>query len=452
MPILRHQDAGVSVQTQKNKNFCWAACIEMVTAKYNESLISERFQCTLAQKQVELLKGKVTIHFDPKSCLDCGALGDTGLKKGKNLYPKLFKEVCRIDCTQYKVKTFPDWRYMEEQTANGLPVIISGIYIPSCLGASHAVVITGCFLEKNHSGHYIHWVLANDPYVPNPCQSQKARKTAWIYDELKKSHKEASAENSIDGKVKPLIYVSGFQPSLSGTSKIKRTKKTTSFSRNDGTYQVFTDAQLDSQVGFLMESLFGKQKNSFLFNYFGFKKGKKMTAKGLVPYKSVDGTKKFSDESPVVTIASRKNAGVTISQKELEIAKQGANLSILPIYQEGEPIIDIFIQHDGDDKNRILGIQEHQSNDIIPFGKESQEEGAGVVFDFDHNTPNYTIVDIAPFGFRFMVYERDGKTFYAPVANYPSIGAECAASLPAQKITEALNTKLPVADDSVDSY
>ena len=96
MSILRHQDSMVSVETQKNKNFCWAACIEMITAKYNKTKVNEDLQCNLAERQVNLLKVAANvkfrrvINFNSQSCRNCGSLGDTALYRGEKLYKSLF--------------------------------------------------------------------------------------------------------------------------------------------------------------------------------------------------------------------------------------------------------------------------------------------------------------------------------------------------------------------------
>lgn len=453
MSILRYHDAHILVKTQKNKNFCWAACIEMVTAKYNKSLIpalkSEAFQkekfsfqCILADKQVELLRGKKHIEFNFEHCLTCDPLGDTTLRRGSNLYQQLFKHVCQIDCTQFKLKGFPDWRFIEEQTAKGFAIIVSGIYIPSCPGASHAVVITGCFLEKNHQGDYVHWVIANDPFVTAPCLSKKARKTAWIYEELIKSHEAAS--HDVDDH-KPLIYVTDFVPMSSKTVIKKSPRKLRAANSNDGTYPALKDKELESGVEALLKSLFDSPNNSFLYTHFGFRKQTKMDPKGVIPYQTLGHYKNTLQENEPIL------KDLTTGKANIEVVQKSTNISILPVYQDGKPIIDIYLQHDLTmDESRIVGFRENAASDRLDaatiFLDAPEVTPNHVSFEFTHHKPNYTMVDFPPYGFRFMVFEMiigdTRQTFCAPVYTYHCLKMKSGRALSLEKTSEILDAKI----------
>lgn len=440
MAILQYYDSRISVQTQRNKNFCWAACIEMVTAKYNKDLIHPLFQCQLAEKQVELLKeDNIIVEFDFSACSNCDPLGDLALRKGSDLYERLFREICQMDCNQFTLETFPDWTYIQTQTAKGLPIIVSGIYIPSCPGASHAVVITGCFVEVNHLGQEIHWVLINDPYVANPCESERARKTAWIYEELVKIHHIIEARKRGDDELpKPLIFVSDFR--VSDPSPIQPINEVKSFSSMGNTYAAFIDKQLKKQMKQLMESLFGDSDDLFLFDYFGFTQQKEINIKGVTGYKSIDGTNGMLDEIELMDKNSLSEQNINTGHKDLEIIQEGSNLSLLLIYQDGKPIIDIYIQYDNiEDQNRILGFREHNEKDRLDFARIPSND---VPFSFNHEHPNYTLLDIAPFGFRFMEFEHEGVAFYAPIFSYNCLKAESGMALPSFVIQKRLAKKL----------
>ncbi len=442
MSILRHQDSMVSVETQKNKNFCWAACIEMITAKYNKGLINKDLQCNLAKRQVDLLKVasnvkfRRNINFNFDSCRNCSSLGDTALYRGENLYQTLFKELCQIDCAQFELQGFPDWRFIEDQTSQGSAVIFSGIYIPSCPGASHAVVVTGTFLERNQSGQYIHWVLANDPYVPNPCQSQQARKTAWIYDELRNRHRDTSTANG--NADRSLIYVADFKAAGSEMSESKSPTKLNSISSLDGAYPLFAPDDLKNQVESLLNSLFGDGESSFLYNYFGFGEQQPLTTKGLIKFRSIDGGEMFSKENGLVELNNVGDLNIATSQDSLESAKQDTGLSKLPVYQGDRHIINIYIQHELDtERLRIVGIEEHQLTDML---SEAEVGPGDQKVSFDKENSNFSLLDIAPFGFQFQVFEKEGKTFTAPIFDYNSIKVKKGKALPLEQLMENVST------------
>jgi hypothetical protein len=202
----------------------------------------------------------------------------------------------------------------------------------------------------------------------------------------------------------------------------------------DGSYRAVKDKDLKKQVLSLLKSLFGNENDTALCDYFGFRK------ENIIDMSYIG--ERVKHESVNASDISK----FTVSQKDFKEIKEDTNISLLPIYQDGKPIINISIQHRKDGKNEILGMQEFRDTDMIDSASASSgptKSMDDVIIDFDHNAPNYKIVDIAPFGFRFMVFEWGGETYWAPVDNYPSIDCQAKISLRTSELMERLNKKIP---------
>lgn len=387
------KNINIQKKTQKNGFFCWAACIEMVVSYFNNYEYSG-IQIDLNEKLIDL-----------KDTSDEGSIEMPDNTVEKPYYLKLLSEY-GISATLNIFEALPNISFVIEKLQI-TPLIFSGVYHPYTSGSKHAFIIRGYF--KDTSPDY-DWVLCNDPWPVG-----LGTKVAWIYKELLLFHNIIQNNLISNKKSKTTVDVlTDFEKNAS--------KPLLSIENIESSWLNYEDNKRGfdaSGVQTIIKKLLKSNLTDYFFNY-------KFNDGVLVNW---DARNYFNIDFKVffglatTQILSLANLENVLIDKAIPLITR---LFFYPIVEQSndENVIVrlefIFREiTDSEGKNNsflLMGIQEPMQ--LYKFQNVNfKVSGTTIKFTFNHQSPNYIILNITPYNLCFMVFEYMTKIYFAPITN-----------------------------------
>ena len=340
--------------------FCWAGCIQMVATFYNLDIS----QCTIF-KEIK--------HYD--------CVAETLEMSSTEKYYKDFFQLYGIKSVQNYINKFPDFKFIINQIDSKKPLIYSGIWYP-IMSCQHAITAVGYYVDKNQPTETddINILLINDP-----TQKNYKYRAAWVYREL--------IEHQLPKKDLHFDFIHSFTKQSS-----EKLNETIEFDTHSVGYAPIclnenSDLKYNEDIlqNFILSFI---KRNAHLLADF-FKLQKDFTLLSSINYISID----FTNLEKLIEDNNKKSFGAIRATR-----LNNSNNVLLSFYwKEKSPncfsLLCITNSYDELVKQAYL----NQGNDK---------------FVFDHEEPNYEIVNIEPINLTFYYFLYNDSYYFSPTQAY----------------------------------